>query len=115
MILIPAPCEHCGQIEIPTEVACDTCERVHKIEGFGGIVMRFGYDEEEPEDDETSVIEAPVWCEFHFCDLKCFTEYLNDPTKKERLEVFEEKSMALFLEASQVGLVLYTLGKVDWD
>jgi hypothetical protein len=118
MILLPPPCEHCGEMATPEEVACDKCQRTQKIEDFSGLILHFsaidGTDcdndcehcEEEQKQDAAS--------EFHFCDIKCLSEYIADPNDG-CFPGFEEKGLALYCDSKNASLLFFALGRCDFS
>ena len=117
MIIIPPVCEKCGAFDMPTEVMCDKCERVQSIKDFSGIVLNFSPfgingDSCDQDCEDCEVDESDPY-EFHFCDMKCISEYISDPNNNDRFDEFEECKVTLFVDAPNVGDLFYVLGRYN--
>ena len=120
MLVLYPPCEHCGVMPPPEDVACDKCERTFPIPEFAGIIVHFsdmeeGSSSDEPElCDECSledILRAP---EFHFCDMKCFAEFLADPNTN-RFSDYDDKGLALYMSNENASLLFYALAGSDFN
>lgn len=118
MLVLYPPCEHCHTMPPPEEVACDQCERIFPIAEFTGIIVHFSDMEDSDDNVDTceectleDILKTP---EFHFCDIKCFSEYLADPNKK-RFSDYDDKGLALYMSNENASLLFYALAGSDFD
>lgn len=108
MIILDPPCKECGEIPQPTKIACDTCGKQQDIYEFVGIVMHFD-ESSEPCDENCEDCQE---CEFHFCGLKCLSDYLSDPHPEcDKIRENEDKPLTLHCNTSDVGTIIYALGR----
>jgi hypothetical protein len=116
MILLHPPCETCGEMQPPVDVACDKCQRVQKIEDFSGLILHFSSLEEDECDNNCDECEEDfkltTTCEFHFCDIKCLSEYISDPNSVGFPEA-DDKGLALYCDSKSANLLFYALGSCD--
>jgi len=86
-IIMPEPCESCGQMQDPLGVECDYCGSVHDYDRFSGIAIIFSRTTGESEDCDHDCNECTGenadYSEFHFCNIRCLVEQLSDPTKED--------------------------------
>jgi RNA polymerase subunit RPABC4/transcription elongation factor Spt4 len=111
MIVLDDACDKCGAIPIPTEVACDKCAKTQKMDDFVGIVIHFEHDAEGCEDD-CQDCEKFLEEEFHFCNLKCLSDYIADPLCVKLLE-YDDQPMSLHCNTADVATIFNALGRGD--
>ena len=118
MLIIPDKCETCGMGSFPTELMCDKCQTVYTIDEFNGVALRFAsrnecVDCEKDEDCDNCEIDSDV-LEFQFCDMRCLSEFICDPTTNDRLSQYDSSAVALFLDPESARNLFYAIGSYDW-
>jgi hypothetical protein len=123
MIIQEPPCKVCGQSPHPLKIKCDQCGKEHVLPEFRGTVIHFELrvDEECDEDcstctrsEDDSIIEEET-AEFHFCNLRCLSEYIVDPNPAKSFDEYEDRLTSLLIYPEDVPNLLFTLGGASYD
>jgi hypothetical protein len=100
-----------------TKISCDGCGSLHDIEDFGGIVIHFSEEDEDDTDNNLDDIDEDDILyegEFHFCQLRCITEYiLAHPGNF--FAPFEDRGAIIIVGPNDISHFFYALGRCDYD
>jgi uncharacterized OB-fold protein len=114
MIILNPPCETCGSMDMPTEVACDKCDSVQTIAEFKGIVISFDESDDKFEEEDDGSLSMIEQSEFHFCSMKCLADYISDPEQCGKIMEHEDKDINIYSSSRDTAALLYALGRSGW-
>jgi hypothetical protein len=120
MIVLEPDCKKCGAHQHPVKLVCDQCGKEHALREFRGCVIHFeGHPDDCSQDCESCTLEdddsiMDESAEFHFCNLRCLSEYIADPIK-DCFACYEDKVISILLYPDDFPTLLYTLGRASYD
>lgn len=109
MIVFPEVCNKCGAMPTPTKVACDQCGKEQEIEDFTGVIVHFTSDSAESTEvySDDFIIDS---AEFHFCNMKCLSEFITDPND-DSFDKYEDCSVNIITDSKNLGELFHTIAR----
>jgi hypothetical protein len=122
MIIERDICKECGEQPRPEKIQCDQCGREHSFKEFQGAVIHFETPPFDCDDDcdecsrneDESIMDEDDTTEFHFCNLRCLSEYITDPTK-DCFSNYDNLLTSVLVYPGDVSNLLYALGRASYD